>query len=574
MSFMSNFVRNATFKTWHFSPWIFCLAYCIFMAARSGHYLALVPFTVSTTMAFMIAYVLGGLTKSRIVHALTALILLVPILIQMQSLRLAGELLSVMAMANADSAKAISVKLGHVAPFVCVIFCILMTLFLPVRHSPKLPKSVAAGIFAVYCALVIQNVQSVALINHLELPVISFAATVIDAEFTEDGIFMADSERAKLEQHYRKEITYQPNSKYATLLETLPERPNIVVLFVESTSARLMSAYGGSRAGLMPNLDRFYEKSLVVDNYYNHTAATLRGLRGQLTSSFIGARENGEDGLGGVDDSEITDHTRRGTVISVPQILRSSGYETIFLTPHHEGMNINTILKDVGFDRVVTGTQVAAKLNVEHIPITDRNLYHFLPQMTAKLKEPYFVGVYNFGTHLLEDSPDEKFEDGKSPVLNRFHNADVQIGKFVDNFMSDPKNLNTILIITADHPSYPAPEFLEVEDVTPGEFIDRIPMMIYWKGVQHVKIDLKGRNSLSFAPTVMELARVQSARNYFLGCSIFADTCSDASFVTTIDEHIFDTFDGRVRYLTEMKSDEAYIKARNIIERFVGYSGF
>lgn len=571
---MSTFLRKTTFSLWQFSPWIFCLAYCVFTAIRSSQYLVIIPFTVSTVLAFMIAFFSGGLVKSRIVHAVMALIFLVPILLQIQSLRLSGELLSVMALANADSAKAISVKLGHVAPFVCVAFLIFMTLFLPIKHSPRLPKTLVVSVFAAYAALVVQNMQSSKLINPFELPVLSLVSTVVAAEFTEDGIFMSDEDRAKLETEYRKDVTYQPTGKYNEVLKTLPERPNIIVLFVESGSARLMSSYGGTRPTLMPNLDRFYEKSLVVENYYNHTAATLRGLRGQLTSSFIGARESGEDGLGGVEDEKLTDHTRRGTVISVPQILRSRGYETAFLTPHFEGMNINTIIKDVGFDRVVTGTQVAAELNVDHIPISDKNLYSYLPGMTSKLKEPYFVGVYNFGTHLLEDSPDAKFGDGQSPVLNRFHNADLQIGKFIDTFMSDPKYSNTILIVTADHPSYPAPEFLAVENVTPGYFVDRIPMMIYWKGVDHGKIDLKGRNSLSFAPTVMELAKVQSARNYFLGCSVFADTCTDASFVTTIDENIFDTYAGHVRYLTEMKADEAHIKAKKIIERFVGYSGF
>ena len=565
--------RSVLVGLFQFSPWIFCFVYGVFTSLTNSQYLTILPVSVATALAFLIAFLCSGFFKSRVLLALWALLLLLPILAQIQSLRLSGELISVMALANADAAKAISLKIGHVAPFFMLAVSICLVLLFPVKHHPRVSKYALIPVLAAYTGLVIQNSQSRALINPFDLPLISLISTVLAAEYTTDGIYVSGEERARLEQEFRRSETYQPNNRYEEALRSLPKHPNIVVLFIEGGSARFMSAYGGNRPTLMPNLDSFYRKSLVVDNYFNHTAATLRGLRGQLTSSFIGARENGEDGLASVDSGELIDHARRGTVLSVPDILHDNGYSTAFLTPHLREMNINTIIKDVGFDQVVTGSDVASAAGIEHIPISDKYLYKFLPNVLEKFEEPYFVGVYNFGTHLLEDSPDERFENGSSPVLNRLHNVDAQIGKFIDAFMADPRYSNTILIVTADHPSFPAPEVLAVEKVVPGQFVDRIPMMIYWRGVKHLKIDVHGRNSLSLAPTIMELAQVRFARNYFLGCSVFSEGCSEASFLTSVDEHIFDTRNGNIRYLTALKPGEAYVQPKAVIDRFVSYSG-
>ena len=65
-----------------------------------------------------------------------------------------------------------------------------------------------------------------------------------------------------------------------------PGKRNVIVFFVESFSARLCGVYNKSLADLTPNLDAFADSSLVVYNYYNHTAATSRGIQGQLCSMF------------------------------------------------------------------------------------------------------------------------------------------------------------------------------------------------------------------------------------------------------------------------------------------------
>src|SRR3546814_14333238 len=63
-------------------------------------------------------------------------------------------------------------------------------------------------------------------------------------------------------------------------------QPNVIVLFIEGMSARTLEPYGSTYPGLTPNLQALAGDTMVVDNYYNHTAATYRGLQGPMTSGF------------------------------------------------------------------------------------------------------------------------------------------------------------------------------------------------------------------------------------------------------------------------------------------------
>ena len=61
------------------------------------------------------------------------------------------------------------------------------------------------------------------------------------------------------------------------------ERLNLIIIFTEGLSDRVISEE------LTPNLYKLRHHSLYFENYYNHTAPTFRGLRGQLISGFVRA---------------------------------------------------------------------------------------------------------------------------------------------------------------------------------------------------------------------------------------------------------------------------------------------
>lgn len=560
----------------HASPWLTTWLYAMLILVLSGDYFYIVPFTVSIALSFSIAALARTYLRSNIALAILGLIFLFPIIMQLQSLYMSGDLLSALALANADSAKVISIRISQVAPFAGIL--LLFSVIAARRAKPKLELGAVTTVIviAAWAGLSIQNISNSELGNPLRLPVLSLAMAVSEVVTEDDDVGIPQATMEQLEKKFSRSTTYEPNDIHSSLLATLPQKPNVIVLFVEGMSARLMEAYGGKHKGLTPNLDAFFKDTLYVDNYYNHTAATLRGLRGQLTSSFIAAREGGEEGLGTGPVSNLATMAKRAEkLVSLPDILNSHGYETLFVTPHPDHMNINELLRGVGISKVVTGSDIAKAEGLEDTPVSDKELYGYLPEIAKAAKKPFFMGVYNFGTHLFQDSPNEKFGDGESVVLNRFHNFDTQFGLFLERFKNSPLSDNTILIVTADHAAFPAPELLQVLDAKPNYFVARIPMMIYWKGVTHQGIDMKGRNSLALAPTVLNLVGIQNAHNYFLGCSIFEDDCGPANRVTKIDQHYFKTGSRNTMYMTNKKyKDRAFALGKRDVDQFLNWSGY
>lgn len=81
---------------------------------------------------------------------------------------------------------------------------------------------------------------------------------------------------------------------------------------------------------------------------------------------------------------------------------------------------------------------------------------------------------------------------------------------------------NTIIVFTSDHCTYCDDSFKESfpDYERPQQFVDRIPLLMYYKGVTPQEFDAAGRNTLSLAPTILDYLDI-SEPNYFLGDPLF-----------------------------------------------------
>ena len=108
-------------------------------------------------------------------------------------------------------------------------------------------------------------------------------------------------------------------------------------------------------------------------------------------------------------------------------------------------------------------------------------------------------------------------------MLDKLHNFDDALGQFLQYFFGSSYAGNTILVVTADHSTYPELQFREVvgKDLKPY-FVDRIPLLVHDPFHQLPgSLDARGRNSLDLAPTVLQLAGLPTGPNAFLGTSLF-----------------------------------------------------
>ena len=62
-----------------------------------------------------------------------------------------------------------------------------------------------------------------------------------------------------------------------------------------------------------------------------------------------------------------------------------------------------------------------------------------------------------------------------------------------------------------------------------------------------VVFDAKNRNSLSLAPSILDILKIDNQENYFLGNSLFCDEVSEFQYISTTGHRIFSTKSGNVQ---------------------------
>lgn len=335
----------------------------------------------------------------------------------------------------------------------------------------------------------------------------------------------------------------------------LTSKPNVILFFVEGFSSKVLDVSNKENLALTPNLDSLYYKSIVFENYYNHTAATFRGIRGQLYSCY--QYLDGYDGHGGgfleLQESEVNDRTNI-SLISLTDILKDEGYSTTFVNVEPQEKGSVYFFNSFNFDKVESYGQTKR--------IHDKELFEFLPKSIQSLQKPYFLGVYNIETHHGFDSKDIKYGDGTNPVLNKFHNFDYHLGKFLKLLQQSGDLDNTIIVLTADHAAFSSPEFKSTFANTSGAFIDKIPLMIYWNGVKPQIFDADGQNTLDLAPTILDILRI-SHNNYFLGESLFSSKKNSYNTISTIGDAFFYTGNKNVELIDNGFDNEIYQIRKN-----------
>ena len=277
------------------------------------------------------------------------------------------------------------------------------------------------------------------------------------------------------------------------------KNPDVVLIFTEGLSQNIID----DERKIMPNVCMYEDRSFNFINYYNHTAATYRGLIGQL---YSGHQYNNND---------------ENTLISLQKIMHDNGYQTTLINTEPNNQDFTNYLKTFDFDRIVTSNNTDTWLR-------DDEAYELLGNEVKECYEnskPDFIVIYTFGTHATFDESNVKYGDGKNGLLNRFANADYYFGEFMRNFENNEKYNDLVVVFTTDHCTYEDEDFIrtfEPSYTREDYFCDQIPLFIWNNKIEAQEINAEGRNSLCFAPTLLDFLDIDGD-NYFLGDSLFTD---------------------------------------------------
>ena len=376
-------------------------------------------------------------------------------------------------------------------------------------------------------------------------PITSLLSTTLLKKYNNIG-FLKDISFSKYELNELKKIgfIYNPESMFPLIkdsvysgpppFQTVPgtsQTPNIIVFFIEGFSARASAPYGTQYPNLTPHLANFAQNSMVVDNYYNHTGATYRGLHGQLCSLYPTYGGNGGWQTNYEDLPEIN-------YLCLSHIFNKKEYETIFLDAHQKDKaQVDEMMTKLGFENVITGVELSkrylgnAKLRGRD-SLSDKQFFKglvgYLQEREGKEKQgvPFFMGLYNLATHaFLPVTKDGKiYAKGKNQSLNTIRTLDSGFGIFWRYYKNSPYASNTIIIFTADHCHYPEKPFVEAFE-GPGYqefFVDTIPLIIHDPTrVLPKRYDARYATSLDFTPSLIHYLGLGNHKNPFMGTSIF-----------------------------------------------------
>ncbi len=323
-------------------------------------------------------------------------------------------------------------------------------------------------------------------------------------------------------------INHRDNAFPTTSTILLPttlqkQKPNILIVFLESFSSRLSEVYNPKLNGVTPGLDKMSKdkNTTIFHNYYNASTPTVTGLLSQLCS-FLPPTGHEEITAGGV---------RHHHLLCLPQILENNGYKySAYVTAVEKDFaNKGTIITDMGTQNFFGTDELKKYINGEPLSwgYSDHQLFPATWKlMNEQAKQPFLMMLSTVDTHppfnLAKDMVN--YGDGNNNLLNSIHTTDDAFGKFWDQFTQSSLYENTIVITVADHAIFPNSYTKDYFSDVVGKlsfydenmFMVYVPKNILPKNIGHLS------SGIDFAPTVLNLLNINS-NNAFEGKSIFTE---------------------------------------------------
>lgn len=489
-------------------------------------YYGFVYFVPEILLTLTLSYIILLYKKINIIlmkkiHKIFLLFCILAIAIQLVSIYYSGNIITLLAIENIESINLILNKRFIIILITIVISLLLIYFYFPYTNKVSLKLCVILLICSLTCCFLQKTILSKN--DYIRSPYLAYAFLL--KEYFNLYKRKVDFSKVQCDKFLKKTV-FTSNIENKFMIKNI-EKPNIILFFIEGTSSIMFNDIQKKYPNLTPHLNRFIEQSLSFENYYNHTAATYRGIKEQLTSTYPKS--------GGFEWHNYNKNIKQDATISIAHILNNKNYDTIFFNPHSiETSGLDKMAEHLGFMNVYSSTDLSNK------DLTDEDQFFAIEKYLKNKndKKPFFICMYNIETHAFLN---KKFNNqyDNNYVLAALHNYDKYFGKFIEYINQSRYSSNTIIIVTSDHAHYPEPPYLEIVDQGyQPYFVDKIPLFINLPFYNiPTKIDTHGRNSLAFAPTILHLLGINDVNNYFMGKSLFEE--DNSPNISFLDDYYF-----------------------------------
>ena len=301
-------------------------------------------------------------------------------------------------------------------------------------------------------------------------------------------------------------------------------RPNIVLITVESLSADFLTRYG-NKQNLTPRLDRLMQESLVFDSLF---AAGNRTVRGLEALSLCLPPSAGE--------SIIKRKANRMGNLSVGSVLSRLGYKSQFIYGGDSYFdNMGDFFSHNGYEVIdrkdIPNNQVtfANIWGVCDEDIFNKSLQVFEKNYQSRL--PFFAQIMTTSNHRPYTYPSGRIKVDGDPNTREaaVKYTDYAIGKFINDARKKAWFQNTVFVVIADHCASSAGKT--------SLPIDRyhIPCLIYAPAILQPRKIETICSQIDVMPTLLSLLKLRCTVS-FTGQDILAPTYHPHAFMATYQD--------------------------------------
>jgi phosphoglycerol transferase MdoB-like AlkP superfamily enzyme len=281
-----------------------------------------------------------------------------------------------------------------------------------------------------------------------------------------------------------------------------PEKRNVVLVLMESMSARFMQEYGNQQ-GLTPNLDRAAREGLFFDHIYSTGTRTVRGIEAVALS------------IPPTPGQSIVRRPDAGQIFNLGTVFREHGYHTQFVYGGQAFFdNMGEFFGSNGFEIADQGTIPTDEVIFANAwGVSDEDLFNYSIKRADRLfasQKPFFQFLLTTSNHRPYTYPEGRIDipshSGRDGAVKY---SDYAVGKFLADAAKKPWFSNTLFIFVADHNASVAGG----SKILPGDY--RIPMIFYAPGFLKAERVKKLGSQIDLAPTLLGVLNLPYQSRFF-----------------------------------------------------------
>jgi phosphoglycerol transferase MdoB-like AlkP superfamily enzyme len=250
-------------------------------------------------------------------------------------------------------------------------------------------------------------------------------------------------------QYYSREEAQKILSEiYKKPIETTPiflnsERPNVVLIILESYTSELVGVLGGEK-GITPNTDRLATEGILFENIYAAADRTDKGVLASISAFPAQAIR-----------SVMKLNSKQEKLPGIAQEFKKNSYSTSFYYGgESEFFNMKSYVLSHGYQKLIDQHSFQRKdMNSKWGAYDDKVFSKQLADMDNS-KQPFFSTILTLTNHEPFELPVEKKYKGKN-VNDQFRSTMFYTDSCLGAYLSEAKKKawykNTLFVIIADH---------------------------------------------------------------------------------------------------------------------------